>query len=125
MQASGDEGGVGGSVRSAVARYIEAFNRRDLETLAALFDEDVTLEDWAVAAYGKAEVLALTRQIVTGGPTLEAVLHQTLVDGSQALADLTIVADGKNELAVIDLFRFTPEGLIASIRAFQGPARSR
>lgn len=106
--------------REAISAYMKAFNERDMDALGALLADDVTLVDWEVSATGKAAVLATTEKIVSGAE-VSLVTHRVLVDLPHAVADLTVSVDGKPALSVVDLFEFTPDGRIASVRAFRGP----
>jgi ketosteroid isomerase-like protein len=108
--------------RDTIDAYMAAFNAKDLEALGALLASDATLIDWEVSASGRAEVVEATRRIVTGA-NLRIRVDATIVDPPQAAADLTVFVNEDLEVQVVDLFEFSSDGLIRSVRAFKGPEK--
>jgi hypothetical protein len=106
--------------RRTIELYMDAFNRRDMVALQAVLDEHASLVDWEVSASGRNAMIAATEAIV-GGAKLHITVRRVLMDSPLAVADLVIRINDQINLEVLDLFEFTPEGLIKSVRAFKGP----
>ena len=104
-----------------VDAYIDAFNRRDLDALAALFDDAVELRDWTLHVQGKDAVVATTSGIVESA-ALRATAVGLFADAEKATvtAELLIEINGAETIKVVDVIAFTPEGRIKAIRAYKG-----
>ena len=95
---------------------------RNIDAIAAMFADDITLRDWNICVVGKAAVVAETALNFAAAQSIE--IHvQHLYQGTDAVAgELKIILDGKTELFVVDVMTFNAEGRIRSIRAYLGRA---
>ncbi len=92
-----------------------------------LFDADATLRDWEIEAIGKPNVFIAMKEIFD---SVESINVQPVNMGSfvagftgkpvTVVAELDIVTNGLERLAVVDIIEFTDEGKILGIRAFKG-----
>lgn len=73
-------------------------------------------------AVGRDAMVATTESIVSGAK-LHITVRGVLMDLPRAVADLSIRINDAVDLEVLDLFEFTPDARIASVRAFKGPER--
>jgi|2_EtaG_2_1085320.scaffolds.fasta_scaffold22354_3 ketosteroid isomerase-like protein len=108
-------------------KYFKLFSEKDLEGLDELFDADATLRDWEIEAIGKPNVFIAMKEIFD---SVESINVQPVNMGSfvagftgkpvTVVAELDIVTNGLERLAVVDIIEFTDEGKILGIRAFKG-----
>ena len=103
--------------------YFSAFSNKDLDKLAGMFDDHVTLRDWEMSVSGKTAVLSANKHIfeqVENITVKPLILHQ---DNNIVAAEILIeVYDNNGEttnLAVVDVIEFN-SGKINSIRAYKG-----
>lgn len=102
------------------AAYLDAYARKDLEAIEAMFSNDVQLRDWKLAVSGRDAAVAETRRNFEAAQTL-AIEVLALHESSDAVAgELRIVVDGHIELHVVDVVDFAPDGRIKAIRAYLG-----
>jgi steroid Delta-isomerase len=108
-------------IEDAIARYVEAVGRQDLEATLALFAEDALQEDpvGTPANVGRAAIRAFFERAYRGSfdTTLVGPL---LVTGDHAAVHFTIEVPTDGDpfvVRVVDLVRFDDEGLIAELRA--------
>ncbi|MFO1251533.1 MAG: nuclear transport factor 2 family protein [Inhella sp.] len=108
------------TLRANALAYLDAYARKDLDSVAALLAEDVVLRDWTLRVVGKAAALAETRKNFEAVQSLAIeVLHWHQSEAAVA-AELRILIDGKQELFVTDVIAFDAKGRIAAIRAYVG-----
>lgn len=100
--------------------YVAAFNRRDLDRLAALFDEAVTLRDWSLQAVGRDAVLQANRDMFAATRSITATVLNSVADGRTVVLELDVVVDDGDRLPVVDILEFTAAGRLLAIRAFKG-----
>jgi hypothetical protein len=102
--------------------YIAAYARRDLDAVGAMLASGVRLRDWNLEVQGSEAVLAETSKNFAAADTIEIEILALYVNASEAsvAGELRIVVNGSNELQVVDVISFTPEGKIQSIRAYLG-----
>ena len=99
--------------------YFEAFSHKDLDTLALMFHEDVELKDWDISAEGIDSVLAANENIFNSVETITATPLSIYSDGNVVVAELDIIVNGKETLAVVDVITFEND-LIKKVRAYKG-----
>ena len=115
-------------MKDIAEKYFRLFSEKDLEGLDELFDANATLRDWEIEAIGKANVFIAMKEIFD---SVESINVQPVNMGSwrytqetgkpmTVVAELDIVTNGLERLAVVDIIDFTDEGKILSIRAFKG-----
>lgn len=100
--------------------YVAAFNGRDLECLAGLFADAVTLRDWSVEARGRDAVLQANRDMFDATRSIEATVLRGVAEGRTVVLELDIVVDGTEHLRVVDVLEFDPAGRLLAIRAYKG-----
>ncbi len=105
--------------RRTIDVYMDAFNRRDMVALTTVLDERASLVDWEVSAHGRDAMVATTEKIVNSAK-LHITVRRVVMDLPHAAADLLITINDQTELEVLDLFEFTPDALVLSVRAFKG-----
>ncbi|MFM7214647.1 MAG: nuclear transport factor 2 family protein [Verrucomicrobiota bacterium] len=106
--------------RETLSRYFHAFSNKDLDTLAAMFAEDVSLVDWNISAQGKAAVCEANRGIFRSVQTITATPVHTFSNSDRAFAvEIVILVNGSERLDVIDVIKFNEQGLIQQIEAFK------
>jgi len=114
-------------MRAAMAEYINAFNRVDLEGILALYADDATVED------------PVGTPIKLGAETLREFYTVALESGAQLALSAPIRTSRGNEAAMafdisltlesgpcviraIDVMTFNEAGQFTSMRAFWGPS---
>lgn len=103
-----------------LSRYFHAFSNKDLDALAAMFAEDVSLVDWNISAQGKAAVCEANRGIFRSVQTIAATPIHTFSNSDRAFAvEIVILINGTERLDVIDVIKFDDRGLIRQIEAFK------
>lgn len=113
-------------MKSALHRYIDAYNRNDLESVIALYDEHATVEDpyGTPPHQGKSQITDFYRGAMASGATLQLVAPVRGSHGDAAAMAFDAVVklpEGEARVCVIDIMTFNDEGLIVSMRAYFGP----
>lgn len=106
---------------TSIARnYIEAFARKDIETISTLLSETASLRDWDVEIpESKEKVLDFMQSIFSSVESIEAeVLHYYSAE-SAVVIEMNLHIDGQT-LKVVDVINFCEDSTIKSIRAYQG-----
>jgi len=103
--------------------YFTAFSNKDLDKLAGMFDDHVSLRDWEMSASGKSSVLSANKHIFDSVESITVtplVLHQ---DANTVVAEISIEVydtDGATTiLLVVDIIEFVGNK-IRSVRAYKG-----
>lgn len=106
--------------RQQFLTYLRHYADKNLDAIAAMFADDITLRDWNLAVTGKAAALSETAKNFGAAQTIEIeVLHLYANDDGVA-GELRIVIDGATELFVVDVLTFAADGRIQAIRAYLG-----
>ncbi|MGH8504456.1 MAG: steroid Delta-isomerase [Stenotrophobium sp.] len=113
-------------MKQGMQAYIDAFNRKDPEGIAALYSEDATVEDPVGSALkkGKAEIAAFYKMAVATGAqlSLAAPIRGSHSNSAAMAFDVNLsMPQGKAVIRVIDVMTFNDEGQFTSMRAFWGP----
>ena len=106
--------------RDRFLAYLRAYESRDIDRVADLLAEDVSLRDWKIAVQGKAAALAETRANFEAASAIEIQPLRLYVGESSVAGELRILVDDCIELFVVDVLDFNPQGKISAIRAFLG-----
>lgn len=108
------------SHRQQFLTYLHHYANKNLDAIAAMFGDDITLRDWNLAVIGKAAALSETAKNFASAQTIaiEPLHLYTSEDG--VAGELRIVIDGTVELYVVDVLTFAADGRIQSIRAYLG-----
>jgi len=114
-------------MKDIAEKYFRLFSEKDLEGLDELFDANATLRDWEIEAIGKPNVFIAMKEIFDSVESInvQPVNMGIFVAGFTGkpytvVAELDIVTNGLERLAVVDIIEFTDEGKILGIRAFKG-----
>lgn len=103
-----------------VNAYLAAYAARDLDGVAALLADAVTLRDWKIRVVGKAAALEETSKNFAAVEHLVIDVLAAYERSDGVAAELRIVIDGRDTLHVVDVFDFDADGRIAAIRAYIG-----
>lgn len=105
--------------------YIELFNRRDHEGVAALYADDAVLEDpvGRPPIQGRDKILAFYKAAMANGAQLKLAAPVRGSHGNGAAMAFDVLLDtpqGKGTIHVIDVMRFNEAGKIVSMSAYWG-----
>ena len=103
-----------------LARFLLAYEAKDIDAIAQMLTDNVRLQDWNLVAQGKDAVLAETRKNFLDAEQLQIEVRQFYAGENCAAARLKIVVNRSIELEVVDTIEVNRDGLIGSIRAYKG-----
>lgn len=107
-------------VNDLALQYFEAWNNHDLEALAKLSSETITLRDWELSISGKDEFLKANAKIFYQNPGIRAEIKNLFVNGNNIVAILEITSESSDDLhPVVDHIN-VENNKIASITAYRG-----
>ena len=112
-------------MKDAMQAYIDCFNRKDPEAIAAVYADDATVEDpvGSPLKKGKAEVAAFYKMAVATGAKLKLAAPIRASHGNSAAMAFDVqlnMPTGEAIIQVIDVMTFNDAGLFTSMRAFWG-----
>jgi hypothetical protein len=109
-------------VKEVAEKYFKLFSAKDLDALDPLFDGRATLRDWEIQAEGKSNVFVAMKEIFDSVESIKVnpINMVSTVSPPQVIAELDIIVNNTEKLAVVDIIDFTDEGKILGIRAFKG-----
>ena len=107
-------------LKSLCLEYFYNFSRKDLDGLATMFTDDITLRDWEISATGIDEGLAANKKIFDSVEYIHVMPLHLYQDGNTVAAELSIVVSGAVHLSVVDIITFNDAGKIVSVRAYKG-----
>jgi hypothetical protein len=99
--------------------YFDAFSRKDLNTIAVMFDDNITLRDWEISASGKIDVITANKKIFDSVDSISVIPIDMYHDANIVIAELNIIVNDTEQLYVIDVITFDGDK-INSIRAYKG-----
>ena len=100
--------------------YLQHYADKNIDAVAELFADDITLRDWKIAVSGKAAAVHETAQNFASAATI-AIEPLFLYESTAGVAgELRILVNGETELYVVDVITFDAHGRIKSIRAYLG-----
>lgn len=108
------------SLRSTFLDYLRRYAAKDLDGIAAMFADEVTLRDWNLSVKGRAAAIAETRKNFESAASLHIEVLHVLESERSVAGELRILVDGHIELFVVDVLDFDAHGRITAIRAFLG-----
>jgi steroid delta-isomerase len=100
--------------------YLRAYEQKNIEQVAAMLADDVTLRDWKISVRGKEIAIAETRANFEAAQSIQIEVLRLFESASSVAGELRIVVDGTTELFVVDVLDFDDQGQIRAIRAFLG-----
>lgn len=106
--------------RDRFLAYLHAYESRDIDRVADMFADDVSLRDWKIAVQGKAAAIAETKLNFESARSIR-IQPLRLFEGEASVAgELRILVDDDIELFVVDVLDFDPQGRVRAVRAFLG-----
>ena len=106
---------------AAVHRYVEAFEKSDIDIIRGIFAEDATVEDPVGSPLqdGMDAIVAFYENALASGAKLELTGAPRCAGNAVAFPFRAVMAGMKVE--IIDVFEFNESGKVASMRAYWGP----
>ena len=106
---------------ATVRHYFNAFSAKNLDALANLFADDVTLQDWEISALGKEAVLAANKNIFDAVDSIQINIINTAENPMATImfAEIEVVINNDVKLNVVDIIRFNNVGKITQISAYK------
>lgn len=103
-------------------KYFTSWNSNNIESLKNLLSENCSLRDWTMNVSGRNDVLLANKKIFENAPGINAeIINLYLSEKSNtAVAELIIHLNKNEKIKVVDVLTFNNDGLINSIRAYQG-----
>jgi len=101
-------------------QYLNRYSEKDLESISAMFADEVSLRDWKISVNGKTNAVAETKNNFKNAGTIEIEVLSCLTNNNSVAGELKIIVDQKETLYVVDVLTFNEKGLISSIRAYVG-----
>ncbi len=113
-------------MKDTLQRYLDAYNRQDLEAVVALYCDDASVEDpyGTPPRRGREEIRTFYRQAMTSGAHLSLSAPIRGSHGDAAAMAFDAILDGPQgrlRVSVIDVMTFDEAGQIRSMRAYFGP----
>jgi len=99
--------------------YFDLFSNKNLEGLSELFDEEVTLVDWEISAFGKNDVISANRNIFNNVSTIKVDVVNVFKKENEYSCQLVITINDLEKIDVVDIIKFK-DGKIISIKAYKG-----
>lgn len=107
------------ALKDLAEQYFETFSRKDLGGLALMFHTDVSLFDWEISAEGIHAVLEANKKIFDSVDTIKVVPLALYQDGNIVAAELNIIINENDVIAVADVLTFEDDKIIM-VRAYKG-----
>jgi len=111
------------NLKDRALEYFTAFSNKELDRLADMFDDHVTLRDWEMSAAGKTAVLAANKNIFDSVESITVTPLKLYQDDNTVSAEISIDVydnDGVTTvLKVVDVIEFVGDK-IRSVRAYKG-----
>ena len=111
---------VKNSNRELCISYLKKYAEKDLESIEAMFAEDIVLRDWKIRVTGKEKALAETHKNFKNANSIAIDVLSTYESEDTVAAELKITVDRTEELYVVDVITFDDNSKIKSIRAYLG-----
>ena len=108
------------NINKLVFEYFKAFESKRLDLLELMFAERMTLRDWELNLCGKKGVLLAIENIFNTSKSLSIKPIVIYSIKNTIIAELEIVINNKDKIAVVDIIKFNDLGKICAIRAYRG-----
>lgn len=106
---------------AAITRnFLKAYEARQIDVISRLFSQDVILRDWNYEVQGFSAAIAEFEKNFREAENLEIKIIQILTSDQSVAAELEILVNGTDRLAVVDVLNFDAQGRISSIFAYKG-----
>lgn len=108
------------SLKEKFIAYLDAYARKDLDAISAMFSDNILLRDWKISVRGKEAAVAETKANFLSADSIDInILH--IYESPNAVAgELVITVDRTEILHVVDVVTFDEDRKINSIRAYLG-----
>lgn len=103
---------------------LRAYKSKSLFLIEAMLSENVSLCDWKIHVKGKTSVMIETENNFNTSNSIKIYPLQLYEIENAMAGDLRIVIDHSDEIYVVDIIDFTPEGKIYNVHAFLGRTNS-
>lgn len=100
--------------------YFLAFAKKDIQSLARIFDQGIILTDWDNQANGIEEVLLIYEKIFSHMKNFDMKIINVCAEESIVITELMLKIEGRDSLKIVDVIKFTELGKIKSISAYKG-----
>ncbi|EON91222.1 hypothetical protein MARLIPOL_14405 [Marinobacter lipolyticus SM19] len=101
-------------------RYLNSYSSKDVDSVSAMFSDDITIRDWKISVKGKVTAISETKKNFSNADTIKIEILNTYESQNTVAGELRITVDGSEVLYVVDVIRFDNQGLISSIKAYIG-----
>jgi len=105
--------------------YLKKYAEKDLNSIEAMFSNDIVLRDWKIRVEGKEKALNETRKNFNNADTIAIEVLATYESKNTVAAELKITVDATEVLYVVDVITINAERKISSIRAYLGRGDER
>ena len=102
-----------------VEKYFDAFGSRNIEELASLYSDNVSLRDWDTELNGRDNILEANKSFFDSVESLSVEVKDIYLNRSSIAAEITIFIN-QEPLLVTDIITLNEDGKINSIRAYKG-----
>jgi hypothetical protein len=100
--------------------FLKAYEAKDIDAVAHMLADDVSLQDWNLEVHGKDAVLSETKKNFLDAQHLQIEVRELYEGNGRAAARLRIVVNKSIELEVVDTIVVNSDGKVSSIRAYKG-----
>jgi len=101
-------------------KYFQNFENKDVDSLGAMFHEDIVLKDWNICVDGKQSVLDANADIFNSVDELRVNVENLYISDMTVVAELSIYVNNDPALPVVDIINFNSDMKIKSIVAYRG-----
>lgn len=112
------------NLKEICIKYFDTWSRKDIDGLAALFANEVQLQDWEMMAGGMYRVLEANQKIFDQFSGLSVNVQNIYQDSEyphRVICQIGIEFNGgESSLNVIDVINFDDDGKISLIWAYKG-----
>ncbi|WP_431122283.1 nuclear transport factor 2 family protein [Flagellimonas flava] len=100
--------------------YLEKYAEKDLESIKAMFSENIVLRDWKIRVEGKEKAIDETRKNFKAADSIAIDVLSVYENKDTVAAELKITVNTTEELYVVDVITLDSHQKIKSIRAYLG-----
>jgi len=112
------------NLKKLANKYFEVWNSHDSINVGNLFCDDGILRDWNIKAEGKENVVNANQNIFNDVPNIKVeILKMHICENTNTVSNEILVHlnnENKDILKVVDIIEYDINGLIISLRAYQG-----
>ncbi|MGL4207442.1 MAG: nuclear transport factor 2 family protein [Aeromonadaceae bacterium] len=108
------------SLKEQFIAYLKHYADKNLEKIADMFADDVTLRDWSISVVGKVAALAETEKNFSSARSIEIEVLRTYESAESVAGELRITVNETEVLYVVDVVTFGRDGKIEAVRAYIG-----